>query len=130
MSSQRNLVKSGSEWETKIGYAKAVRSGQWVFVSGTGASRADGQPIGGTDAGKQARDALRRIGIALNEAGARFEDVVRTRVFLTDITQWEAVGHAHGEVFAQIQPAHTMIEVSKLIDPSLLVEIEVDALVD
>jgi len=106
-----------------------VRVGQWVSVAGTTAAAEGGGAVGGHDIGEQAREALRRIQLALEQVGARLEDVVRTRMFVTDIGRWEEVGRAHGEVFADIRPATSMVEVSKLIDPALLVEIEADAVV-
>jgi len=100
-----------------------------VSVAGTTAAAEEGGAVGGDDIGEQAREALRRIQLALEQADARLEDVVRTRMFVTDISRWEDVGRAHGEVFATIHPATSMVEVSKLIDPSLLVEIEADAVI-
>lgn len=126
---QRRLVSSGAAWEPIVGYSRAVRAGQWVSVAGTTAAAEGGGAVGGDDIGAQAREALRRIGQALQDAGARLEDVVRTRMYVTDISRWEQVGRAHGEVFGSIRPATSMIEVSKLIDPALLVEIEADAVV-
>ena len=112
-----------------MGYSRAVRVGQWVSVAGTTASAEGGGAVGGDDIGEQTREALRRIVAALAEVGAGVEHVVRTRMFVTDISRWEEVGKAHGEVFADIRPAASMLEVSALIDPSLMVEIEVDAVV-
>lgn len=126
---QRRLVSSGAAWEPIVGYSRAVRAGQWVSVAGTTAAAEGGGAVGGDDIGAQAREALRRIGQALQDAGAWLEDVVRTRMYVTDISRWEQVGRAHGEVFGSIRPATSMIEVSKLIDPALLVEIEADAVV-
>lgn len=100
-----------------------------VFVAGTTAADPGGGAVGGDDIAAQAREALSRIGTALEEAGARIEHVVRTRVFITDISRWEEVADVHGETFAGIRPASTMVEVSSLIDPSLLVEIEADAVI-
>jgi enamine deaminase RidA (YjgF/YER057c/UK114 family) len=100
-----------------------------VFVSGTTAADPDGGAVGGDDFRAQAREALRRIAVALEEAGAQLEHVVRTRIFITDISRWEEVADVHGEFFAGIRPAATMVEVSALIDPALLVEIEADALI-
>jgi enamine deaminase RidA (YjgF/YER057c/UK114 family) len=118
---KRTNVASGSPWEDQVGYSRAVRVGKHVAVSGTTGP--------GATAYQQAKNALATIGAALQEAGATFEDVIRTRMFVTDITQWEAVGRAHAEVFAKIKPAATMVEVSQLIGKDLLVEIEVDAIV-
>ncbi len=124
----RQLVSSGAVWEAVVGYSRAVRVGRAIYVSGTTAASPDGEePVGGDDVGAQAREVLRRIAAALEQAGSGLEDVVRTRMFVTDISQWEQVGRVHGEVFGDIRPATTMVEVSKLIDPGLLVEIEADA---
>lgn len=113
-----------------MGYCRAVRAGPWVSVSGTTAAAPGGGAVGGDDVGAQAREALRRIGAALAEVGARPQDVVRTRIYVTDISQWQQVGIAHAEVFGAAPPATTMVEVQALIDPALLVEIEADAVVD
>ena len=123
----RQIVQSASEWERPVGYARAVRVGRFVFVAGTTAARPDGSAVGGDDIGAQAAEALRRIVAALAEVGAVPSDVVRTRMFVTDISRWQEVGRAHGAVFADIRPVTTMVEVKALIEPSLLVEIEVDA---
>ncbi len=126
---KRQTISSGARWESLVGYSRAVRVGLWVSVAGTTAAAEEGGAVGGDDIGEQAREALRRIQLALEQAGARLEDVVRTRMFVTDISRWEDVGRAHGEVFATIRPATSMVEVSKPIDPSLLVEIEADAVI-
>ncbi|BAH55150.1 RidA family protein [Rhodococcus opacus] len=126
--SNRNNISSGSEWEGKIGYSRAVRIGQLVSVSGTTASGPDG-PVGGDDLVEQTREALRRIEAALTEAGASTTDVIRTRMYLTDMSRWEEAGIAHGEVFGEIRPATTILEVSALIAPGLLIEIEADAVI-
>ena len=126
---KRQTVSSGARWESLVGYSRAVRVGQWVSVAGTTAASERGGAVGGDDIGEQTREALRRIELALEQVGARLEDVVRTRMFVTDISRWEAVGRAHGEVFAKIRPATSMVQVSQLIDPALLVEIEADAVV-
>lgn len=126
---QRQLVSSGGAWEPVVGYSRAVRVGAQVWVAGTTAALPGGGAVGGDDVGAQAREVLRRIAAALDEAGASLHDVVRTRMFVTDISRWEEVGRAHGEVFGAIRPASTMVEVSRLIDPALLVEIEADAVV-
>jgi len=123
----RLLVSSGAPWEAVAGYSRAVRVGPHVFVAGTTASGVDG-PVGGTDIGAQTAEVLRRIAAALAEAGAGVENVVRTRMFVTDIARWPEVAAAHGAVFGDIRPASTMVEVSALIEPGLLVEIEADAL--
>jgi enamine deaminase RidA (YjgF/YER057c/UK114 family) len=117
---------SGGPWEGIVGYSRVVRSGDYVHVAGTTAT-VDGQVVGRGDVGEQTRVVLRIIGEALAKAGARFDQVVRSRIFVVDIADWEAVGKAHGEVFAEIRPVSTMVEVSRLIDPDHLVEIEVDA---
>jgi len=126
---ERELVASGARWEPVVGYSRAVRVGPWVSVAGTTAAADGGGAVGGDDIGAQAREALSRIEQALHEVGARLEDVVRTRMFVTDISRWEQVGRAHGEFFGSIRPATSMLEVSRLIDPALLVEIEADAVV-
>ena len=126
---RRQLVSSGAIWESVVGYSRAVRVGSWVSVAGTTAAAEGGGAIGGADVGAQAREALRRIAAALEQAGAGLQDVVRTRIFVTDISSWQEVGRAHGEFFGSIRPATSMVEVSRLIDPALLVEIEVDAVV-
>jgi len=125
----RELISSGALWEPMVGYSRAVRVGPWISISGTTAARPDEGPVGGNDIGAQAREALRRIAVALTQAGAGLEHVVRTRMYVTDISRWQEVGQAHGEVFSDIRPATSMIEVSRLIDPALLVEIEADAIV-
>jgi enamine deaminase RidA (YjgF/YER057c/UK114 family) len=117
----RISVGSGSEYEALVGYSRAVRVGAHVAVAGTTGA--------GADIGAQARDALRRIDIALREVGASMSDVVRTRMFVTDISRWREVGDVHAEVFGDIRPVTTMVEVSALISPELLVEIEADAYV-
>ncbi|WP_310391767.1 RidA family protein [Hymenobacter sp.] len=124
----RQLISSGARWEPVVGYSRAVRVGKVVEVAGTTAQ--DGDVVtGDADIYVQTQRALEKIGAALAEAGASFEDVVRTRLFVTDISQWEAVGRAHGEVFGTIRPATTMVEVRALIDPRMLVEIEATAIV-
>ena len=125
----RKNISSGAPWESIVGYSRAVRIGNHIWVSGTTATDENGKIVGVGDAAAQTRYALQKIGRALEEAGVTFADVVRTRTFVTDISQWEAIGRVHGEVFGDIRPAATMVEVSKLIDPDHLVEIEVDAFV-
>ncbi|NUS44346.1 MAG: RidA family protein [Streptomycetaceae bacterium] len=125
---KRQRVSSGAEWESVVGYSRAVRVGPWVAVAGTTAAAADGA-VGGGDIAAQTREVLRRIAAALAEAGAGLEHVVRTRMFVTDIGRWEEVGRVHGEFFGAVRPAATMVEVAGLIAPDLLVEIEADAIV-
>jgi enamine deaminase RidA (YjgF/YER057c/UK114 family) len=121
MSTSRILVSSGTEFEATVGYSRAVRFGAHVAVSGTTASAAS------RDIGAQTREVLRRIETALTEAGAALDDVVRTRIYVTDIARWRDVAAVHAEVFGEIRPAATMVEVAALIEPGLLVEIEADA---
>ena len=125
----RKNISSGAPWESIVGYSRAVRIGNHIWVSGTTATDENGKIVGVGDAAAQTRYALQKIGRALEEAGVTFADVVRTRTFVTDISQWEAIGRVHGEYFGDIRPAATMVEISKLIDPDHLVEIEVDAFV-
>lgn len=125
----RTLFSSGSKWEPVVGYSRAVRVGPHIFVSGTTATDSDGRVLAPNDAAAQAEECLRRIETVLVEAGASLADVVRTRVYVSDIDDWQAVGEVHRKVLGAIRPAATMVEVSRFIAPDILVEIEVDAIV-
>jgi enamine deaminase RidA (YjgF/YER057c/UK114 family) len=127
---ERQSVSTNTPWEPVVGYARAVRVrgvSETIYVTGTTATDEHGEVVGAGDARAQTLQALANIERALARLGATMADVVRTRIYVTDITRWEEVGRAHGEVFAQIRPATTMVEVSRLIDPRMLVEIEAEA---
>lgn len=125
----RHRVSSGTEWEKHVGYSRAVRAGNQVHVAGTTATDDEGAVVGDEDPYRQTQQALSNIATALEAAGARLADVVRTRLFVVNIDHWEAIGRAHGEVFGEIRPAATMVEVNRLIDPDMLVEVEAVAIV-
>ena len=126
---ERKNISSGTPWESIVGYSRAVRMGNRVWVAGTTATDETGQVVAAGDAAAQTRYILQKIESALNDAGASMTDVVRTRMFVTDISQWEAIGRVHGEFFGAVRPAATMVQVGKLIDPAHLIEIEADAFV-
>ena len=126
---KRSNVRSGAPWESQVGYSRAVRVGRFVAVSGSAAIDADGQLVGDGDMYAQAKQCIEVIASALERSGGRLSDVVRTRTFVTDIERWADVGRAHQEAFGDVMPATSMVEVSRLIDSRMLVEIEADAII-
>ena len=123
----RERISSGAKWESIVGYSRAVKVGNRIYVTGTTATAPDGEIVGEGDGYEQASQCLRNIEKALQRLGAGLHHVVRTRMFVTDISRWEEYGRAHGEFFREIMPATTLVEVSRLIDPRMLIEIEADA---
>ncbi len=127
---EKTLIRTGTKWEPLVGYCRAVRVGQHIAVSGSAPVGADGELVAPDDAYLQARRCIEIIAVALEEAGAGLENVVRTRMFVTDISRWEEIAQAHREAFENIMPATSMVEVSRLIGEGMLIEIEADAIID
>jgi len=128
--SKRENISTGSKWEPILGYSRAVKVGNYVHVSGTTGSGTDGKIVGVGDPYAQTVQAIKNLQAGLERAGADLENVVRTRLFVTKISEWEKFGKAHGEFFGEIRPAMTIVEVSKLIDPDMMIEIEADAYIE
>ena len=130
MSEDRQNISSGSKWEPLVGYSRAVRVGSYIHVSGTTATDTSGEIVGPDDPAAQMRQCLENISRALAEAGSNLTDVVRTRIFITNISAWKSIGAVHAEYFGAVRPATSMVEVSALIDPKMIVEVEADAYID